>query len=86
MGAVRVGLNEALVHELAHAVGTLIPGVQDRFNTAVRGFVPPQEGYAMAVENQYRRSVLGLGDRDIRGWYSMWNDYVDPGPGAPIFP
>ena len=86
LGGVQVGFNEALIHELAHAVGTLIPGVQDRFNGSVRGFYPLAEGYAMAVENQYRRSVLGLGDRDIRAWYSMWNDYVDPGAGAAIYP
>ena len=86
IGGVQVGFNEALVHELAHAVGTLIPGVQDRFNKYVLGVYPKIEGCAMAVENQYRRSVLGLGDLRIRLWYWWLGDYADPGPGEAVYP
>ena len=85
-GGVSTSFAENLVHEMAHAVGTLIPGVQDRFNGLVGAAVPKPEGYALAVENEYRRSVLGLDRPQLRCWYLIEGDLMDAGPGAEIFP
>ena len=83
---IEVSFPEILVHEMAHAVGTLIPGLEERFVKYVRGVYPLKEAYAIAVQNEYRRSVLGLSKRNIRLGYWVAGDFDAPGPEVPVFP
>lgn len=73
----------ALVHEIGHAVASVIPGfaaqLQDRKgrNAGMR-VGGTYEGYATAFENAWRYEVLGATYKDIRnGYYTAYDIYSD---------
>ncbi len=68
---------QGFVHELGHAVGSVIPGLADDFTartgrTLMTLFVSKQEGYATNWENRFR---LGRGDA-LRPYYKTPSDVI----------
>jgi hypothetical protein len=69
----------ALVHEIGHAVASLIPGFAEDLQLrkgksfGMRGS-STYEGYATASENAWRHEVLGVGPSDIRSGYYVPGD------------
>jgi RHS repeat-associated protein len=75
-----VGATEALVHEIGHAVASLIPGHSDALALRKgRSLAAKANGrhetYATAFENAWRHEVLGA--TDIRSGYYSENDIYD---------
>jgi len=72
----------ALVHEIGHAVASLIPGFAEDLQLrkgksfGMRGS-STYEGYATASENAWRHEVLGVGPSDIRSGYYVPGDIYD---------
>ncbi|HQN10408.1 MAG TPA: hypothetical protein PK569_22820 [Thermoanaerobaculia bacterium] len=84
LGGVSVSAAEAFVHESAHALWHAFPGIGAaigaKTNPGWSLFGPSwpgaNEGFATAMENQWRRDV---GLEKLRQYYSRPGDYVDPG-------
>jgi hypothetical protein len=82
LGGVSVSATEALVHEMAHGVSTLIQGHAETMNSAwgtslLTTASPRNEAYATVFENAWRRLTYGLGI-PIRDGYFAPGDVRDP--------
>jgi RHS repeat-associated protein len=80
-GMVNQSAAEALAHEIGHAVGSLIPGVQDAVDARLGGAATKtpwttHEGYSMAFENRWRYEVLGVERNDLRMFYRVPTDVL----------
>jgi len=80
LGGVSVSAAEAFVHESAHALWQAFPGIGTAVGSKTNpgwasGWPGPNEGFATAIENQWRRDV---GLEKLREFYSRRGDYVDP--------
>lgn len=84
LGNVSVSAAEAFVHESAHALWQAVPGIGAAIGAKTNpgwsllgpAWPGANEGFATALENQWRRDV---GLRSLRQFYSHQGDYVDPG-------
>lgn len=85
---VSVSSTEALVHEMGHAISTLIPGYAERLNlragtSFITKMTPRNEAYATVFENAWRRLVAG--ETTIRSGYVVAGDVRDLGD-VSLFP
>jgi len=56
MGGITQTSTGALAHEIGHLIGSMVPGIEDAFNSRLaRALSTQNEGYATAFENQWRR-------------------------------
>jgi hypothetical protein len=89
LGGVSVSATEALVHEMAHGVSTLIQGHSAAMNSAwgtslLTKASPRNEAYATVIENAWRRATMDLGIPIIDGYFAP-GDVRDP-PSPSFFP